>query len=163
MSTTVLTKKKTEANVGMSQVVMLEEGELAKSVLGSCIGLVLYHERRKIAAVCHIVLPESLDRPGPPGKFADTAIPHMLELLVKQGGNRAGLIAKLAGGSNMFGSNGPLQIGEANYNMVKDLLEELGIPLVGKHIGGEKGRRILFDSQTGELKVEMMGEPAVIL
>ncbi len=35
--------------------------------------------------MAHIVLPESAGRDGAPGKFADTAVPHMLELLREQG------------------------------------------------------------------------------
>jgi len=163
MSIEVLNKEKAAVNVGMGQIALLEGNGEAKSVLGSCIGLVLYHERRKVGAVGHIVLPLSQDRPGPPGKFADTAVPHMLDQLLEKGGNPAGLIAKMAGGANMFGSSGPLQIGDANFAKVEELLEGLGIPIIGRHIGGDKGRRISFENQTGDLIVEIMGETAVIL
>ena len=163
MSSKLLDKKKTETNVGMAQLVLVEDGAIAKSVLGSCIGLALYHKELKIGSVCHIVLPQSQKRAGPPGKFADTAIPEMLHLLAKKGANRNGLVAKYAGGANMFKSSGPLQIGQANYTTVKELLEKESISIVNQHIGGEKGRRITFDSQTGKMLVEMMGEESVVL
>lgn len=162
MTATTLVKN-AEHSVGMAQVALVEPPQIARAVLGSCIGLVLHHSRRKVAVMCHIVLPEKNDRPGPPGKFADAAVPHMLELLQGAGAGTSGLIAKIAGGANMFGGNGPLQVGEANAAIVRQLLEERRIPLLGEHVGGNKGRRVTFDITTGELKIEIIGEPAVII
>ena len=145
----------------MAQVALLERGDLAKAVLGSCIGLVLYHPGKRAAAVAHIVLPRGENRPGPPGKFADTAIPYMVAQLLERGAARAGLIAKLAGGANMFGSGGPIQIGRENQAAVKEILKELRISIAGEHLAGTKGRRITFDSLTGELQVDVAGEPSI--
>lgn len=154
-------EKNTETNVGMAQIALLERGDVAKAVLGSCIGLVLYHAGKKAAAVAHIVLPRGENRPGPPGKFADTAIPHMIAQLQERGVSKVGLVAKLAGGANMFGSGGPIQIGRENQTAVKDILKELRIPIAGEHLAGTKGRRITFDSLTGELQVDVAGEPSI--
>lgn len=147
----------------MAQLALIAQGESAKAVLGSCIGLVLYHETRQAAAVAHIVLPRSQDRGGPPGKFADTAIPHMLQLLTDSGIPRIGLLAKLAGGANMFGSGGPIQIGKENHAAVIEILKGLRIPLVAEHVGGQKGRRMTFNSGTGEMRVDVAGAESIIL
>lgn len=163
MTCSTLPHKASETSVGMAQIAVVQQGDLARAVLGSCIGLVLMHEQRKIAAVAHIVLPQGQGRPGPAGKFADTAIPEMLLLLADHGLSRIGLTAKLAGGANMFGSNGPLQIGRENHAVVKALLQELRIPIVREHVGGKVGRRMTFDSATGELHIEMAGSPSVTL
>ena len=163
MLCSTLPRKTAEASVGMAQIAVVSQGEFARAVLGSCIGLVLYHEPRKIAAVAHIVLPQGQNRPGPPGKFADTAIPEMLSLLAEQGLPKIGLTAKLAGGANMFSSSGPLQIGRENHAVVTGLLKELRIPIVGEHVGGKLGRRMTFDSATCELKIEMAGSASVTI
>lgn len=163
MSVTVETKKAKAVNVGMAQIAVLMPGESAKSVLGSCIGLVLYHAARKKAAIAHIVLPESHDRSGPPGKFADTAIPEMLRLLAEHRVGKAGMVAKIAGGANMFGGTGPIQIGEANIQAVTAILKELNIPVCGKHVGGEQGRRITMDCKSGDFKIEVAKQEPVVL
>lgn len=149
--------------VGMGESVLLQGDDTARSVVGSCIGLVLYHKRQKVAAVAHIVLPDAAGRPGLPGKFADTAIPHMLELLSREGAPASGLIAVMAGGARMFGKPGPLQIGAANAEAVTKALEQLGIPIRGSNVGGDKGRRMSFSCVTGDLIVEIAGEPPVVL
>jgi chemotaxis protein CheD len=108
-------------------------------------------------------LPQGQNRPGPAGKFADTAIPEMLMLLTDNNIPRSGLIAKLAGGANMFGSSGPLQIGKENHAIVMQLLQAQRIPIVAEHVGGKLGRRITFDSATGEMQIDMAGSPSVVI
>ena len=155
-----MSKTTQETMVGMGQIAAGRAAERFKAVLGSCIGLVLYHPRLKAGVMAHIVLPDSADRDGTPGKFADTAIPHMLQLLKEQGTPLHGLMAKFAGGANMFGGSGPMQIGGANAEAVSRALKAAGIRVAGQEVGGTKGRRVTFDCSTGEMTVEHAGQPA---
>jgi chemotaxis protein CheD len=163
MTASTILEKKTESLVGMGETVVLHQSETARSVVGSCAGLMIWHRRLKVAAVAHIVLPEAAGRPGAPGKFADTAIPHMVDLLRKEGAERASLIAKVAGGAHMFGVSGPLQIGDANIHAVCAILSDLGIPLQTRSVGGVKGRRLTFYCERGEITVEVAGEATFVL
>ncbi len=163
MSVSTTAKKASDATAGMAQVVTVSGGEKGRCVLGSCVGLVLYHEKRNVATLAHIVLPNSQNRDGPPGKFADTAVPYMIEQMMPLGAGRAGLIAKMAGGANMFGTNGPMQIGDANFEAVTKILEELRIPIRGEHVGGSKGRRVTICSETGKLTIEIAGQDPIVL
>jgi chemotaxis protein CheD len=159
-STDSITK---ETTVGMGQIAAGRESERLKAVLGSCIGLALYHPRLKAAAMAHIVLPDSAQRVCTPGKFADTAIPCMLEMLRKLGAPVPGLTAKLSGGANMFGGNGPLQIGTANTEAVVRALRIAGIRIAGQDVGGTVGRRVVFDCSSGQMIIEQVGQPARVL
>ncbi len=150
-------------SAGMSEIIFTSDSDQACCIVGSCIALTLYHARAKQGALAHIVLPKSQDRSGPPGKFANRAIPHMLEILASSGANQSGLIAKISGGASMFGTNGPIKIGTQNAEAVQQLLEELKIPIVGKDLEGPKGRRITFDNATGSMLVEVAGQPSITL
>jgi chemotaxis protein CheD len=163
MSGSTLLEKKTAALVGMGETVLLHKAETARSVVGSCAGLMICHRRLKLAVVAHIVLPEAAGRPGLPGKFADTAIPYMIDLLGKQGADRSALIAKVAGGAQMFGPAGPLQVGDANIRAVGAILSDLGIPLQARSVGGNKGRKLTFRCDSGEICVEVAGESPFVL
>jgi len=163
MTATTLLNRKTIPSAGMSEIIFTTKLDQACCIVGSCIALTLYHSRLGKGALAHIVLPRSVDRTGPPGKFADTAIPHMVDMLAAEGANQAGLVAKLCGGASMFGIEGPIKIGLQNAEAVKKLLAELGIPIVGEDLAGPKGRRVVFDSQTGELTIEIVGQPATTL
>lgn len=118
--------------------------------LGSCIGLTMYDDTRKIGAMVHIMLPESSGRKDRPGKYADTAIPLLIKELNALGCKDKSLIAKMAGGACMFeyfGTN--LNIGERNAERVRALLKEYNIPLVKEDVGGKIGRSVTFLPASG--------------
>jgi chemotaxis protein CheD len=163
MATLTVNNSATDTLVGMGQIAVGRAPDRMKAILGSCIGLVLYHARLQTAAMAHIVLPDSAGRPGAAGKFADTAIPEMLRLLRELETPSHGLTAKLAGGGNMFGSTGPLQIGDANAEAVARVLKSIGIVSVSREVGGTKGRRVVFDCASGEMTVECAGQPPRVL
>lgn len=149
-----------ETLVGMGQIAAGRSPQRMKAILGSCVGLALYHPGSKMGVMAHIVLPESAGRNGAPGKFADAALPHMLAALKAQGAPLQGLTAKLAGGANMFATSGPLQIGDANVKTVVKVLKDAGIRIAGQDVGGTCGRRVEFDCASGEMTVQCAGQPA---
>lgn len=146
--------------VGMGQIAAGKTPQRMRAILGSCIGVALYHPGRKTGILAHVVLPESAGRDGSPGKFADTAVPQMLAILREQGMPTYGLTAKLAGGANMFNGSGPLKIGDANAEAVAAALKKAGVPVAGQDVGGTHGRRIEFDCASGEMTIQSAGRPA---
>ena len=162
MNTCVLEDTQTKPMVLMGQIYLIQDEYCGRAVLGSCIGLAIVDRRKKLTALAHIVLPEACEREGSPGKFADTAIPEMLRLLSEQKATRGNLIAKFAGGAEMFEKLGPLKIGQENVHAVTRTLQELNIPIVGSDTGGCKGRRVVCTA-TGEMTVEVLGQAEIIL
>ncbi|HUT92426.1 MAG TPA: chemotaxis protein CheD [Thermoguttaceae bacterium] len=152
-----------ETMVGMGQATAGRAPERMKAILGSCVAVALYHPRLRAGVVAHVVLPDSAGRNGVPGKFADTAVPHMLTLLKQMGVPSHGLTAKLTGGANMFDSTGPLKIGDANVEAVTRELTRAGIRVAARDVGGTKGRRMSFDCSNGQITIENAGLPPRIL
>jgi len=163
MATCTTIETQENATVGMGKISAAREPVVLKAILGSCVGLALYHPRLKVGLLGHIVLPEAGDRPGSPGKFANTAVPFAIDALREMGVNTAGLVARIAGGANMFGTGGPLQIGDANIRATIEALKTAHIRVTGKELGGSAGRRVTLDCSTGEFRVEISGKPPVIL
>jgi chemotaxis protein CheD len=131
--------------------------------LGSCIGLALLDADAKIAGLTHIVLPESNARPGGvPAKFADTAVPALLDAVVKLGANKARLKAVLCGGAHMFGNAGGasslLQIGDRNATRTLEELRQRRIPVRSQDTGGSSGRSIEVRVATGVVLVRSVGQ-----
>ena len=113
--------------------------------LGSCVGLILYDADKHIGAMVHIMLPDSSQRKDRPGKYADTALPLLVQELTALGCRKQSLVAKIAGGASMFqyfGNN--LNIGERNVERIKALLVEQHIRLVAEDVGGKVGRSVTF-------------------
>lgn len=152
-----------KADAGSVSVLMGEAAIAAaparvRTILGSCVGIALWDRTSKIGGIAHVVLPDSRGQTQLPGKFADTAVPHMLALIAKAGGKRATITARIAGGANMFKVVSSNNVGEMNQEAVKRILREHGIPIHFEDLGGEKGRRMTLDTSTGEVVIEIPGE-----
>jgi chemotaxis protein CheD len=156
-------RAKTDQHVGMGQIALGRGPTHLTAVLGSCVAVALHVPKHDVGVLAHVILSQSSGRNSPPGKFADTAIPEMLRMIEEAGVPSAGVVARLAGGANIFGRSGPLQIGNANVEAVTRLLKDAGIPIKAEDVGGNKGRRVSFDCQTGSLTIEMAGHPARVL
>jgi len=114
--------------------------------LGSCIAVILHDKKRSVGGVAHVMLPNSNEKKDRPGKFADTAVPKLLEDLVADGSNKRDIVAKIAGGSSMFKQfKGNLDIGGRNIEAVKEVLQQYKIPLEAEDTGGSVGRSIMYD------------------
>ncbi len=150
--------EKTVVSVGMGNIAILTDDNVGRAVLGSCVGAVLYSESAKTAALAHIVLPQDKMGTETPGKFADTAIPEMIRQLQALKILPTNLVAKLAGGASMFATQGGMEIGKSNCEMVTSILGQRKIKIVGQDFGGKKGRKIVFDPSSGEMRVEKAGE-----
>jgi chemotaxis protein CheD len=132
---------------------------LIRTLLGSCAGVVLYDRQDKLGGVAHIVLPDSRGATEHPGKYANTAIPALIEDMERLAGRkiRPRLTAKLFGGASMFQGGASIDIGRSNQVAVEQVLAKLGVAVVARDMGGESGRRLTFSTATGIVAVRIPG------
>lgn len=147
-----------EIKVLIGQVHLTRPPHILQSVLGSCIGLVIFDPETHLAGMAHVLLPDSGGKPRGAlcGKYGDHAVDCLLEGMSHHGGLRRRLKAKMAGGARMFEHAMDYQrdIGAGNIAAVEAALQRAGIPLIGRHVGGALGRRIDFHPETLQLNVE---------
>lgn len=132
--------------------------------LGSCVGIALYDSLIRVGGLAHIMLPDSRQFPNQQNlaKFADSALPALVEEMVRWGASQQRLVAKLAGGAQMFNFNqggSLLNIGQRNIAAVKETLKELGIRVVGEDTGGNLGRTMILNTENGEVYIRTIGRP----
>ncbi|WP_027084326.1 chemotaxis protein CheD [Cohnella panacarvi] len=146
--------------VGMADLNVGTGGAIIRTTgLGSCVGLTLYDAQLKLGGMAHIMLPSSeIAREGQLNiaKYADTAVPELIEQLKRKGASIGRLVAKMAGGAQMFAfANGSdsMRIGPRNVEATKLALTQLGIPLIGEDTGGNYGRTVELDSGTGVFSI----------
>lgn len=130
--------------------------------LGSCVGIALYDKKSKIGGLAHIMLPDSkqFNKVNNPAKFADLAIPILLDKLKKQSVDTKKITAKIVGGASMFNFTDKsmiMDIGNRNSIAVKKILKEYSIPIIGEETGGNKGRTMVFDLSNGIVKIRTVG------
>lgn len=131
--------------------------------LGSCIGLALLDRSRGVAGLAHIVLPDStgIASQTEPAKFADTAVPALLNGMARLGAGRSQLEAVLVGGAQMFAfgrkDGAGLDIGTRNEQATRAALERAGILIRAAATGGGKGRTVRVHVESGIVTVREAG------
>jgi chemotaxis protein CheD len=148
--------------VGMAEckVTRSPDAVLMALGLGSCIGICAYDEQVRVAGLVHVVLPESSGHEACAGKFADTAVPLLLEEMTKLGAVVARIRVALAGGAQLFTSQSSglrLEIGPRNAAAVTATLQQRGIPILATDLGGSVGRTVhVFPN--GLVRVKTIGQ-----
>lgn len=126
--------------------------------LGSCVGICLYDNKKKIAGLVHILLLQAIPGQKNIFKFADTAIPALLEKMFQAGAGKGEVLAKISGGARMFsGTNSLFDIGKRNVEAVKHTLRSVRVPLRGEDTGGNRGRTITFFVGEGNVEIRTIG------
>jgi chemotaxis protein CheD len=136
------------------------EGDVLVSLgLGSCIGLAVVDRRARAAGLAHIVLPETAGRPAPETlhKFADQAVPALLDGLIALGASRVFMQAFMVGGASMFAAVSGLDVGSRNAIAVRELLAARRVSVTAEEVGGSKGRTIRVDVASGGVSVREAG------
>ena len=134
--------------------------------LGSCVGVMLCDFGQGVGGLAHVMLPRSSEFTSftNPYKFADLALPALLEELRALGGRN--FKAKLAGGAKMFAASterAGFDIGLRNVEQVRLTLRQLAIPIANEDVGGSVGRTVTLDTATGVVKVRTVGRGEQLL
>lgn len=140
-------------------------GEVLVSLgLGSCIGLAVVDKRAGVAGLAHIVLPATAGaaRPESLNKFADHAVPALVEGMVERGASRPFMQAALVGGASMFAATG-LEVGARNADAVRELVTARRVPVVAEAVGGSRGRTVKVDVTSGTVSVREAGGTEEVL
>ncbi len=141
-----------DLNTGVSGEVLVTYG------LGSCVAIVLYDPVKKVGGMAHIMLPSrSLVRKDDnPAKTPQGAVPALLDRLTGLGAVPRRVSARLVGGASLFAALSPpgsIQMGERNVVATRDVLNQLGVPIIGELVGGESGRSVWFYPSDGAVVV----------
>jgi chemotaxis protein CheD len=146
--------------VDMGCMAVVEGPANLVALLGSCVGIALYDPETKIGGLAHVMLPSFRRGGGEKSKYADTAVPALLESLLSKGGSPRRVVAKLAGGANVLRTtNGEptYQIGRANIESATHALGEHGVELLWQDTGGTAPRKMLVDLDSFDVTIKLIG------
>lgn len=158
-----------DVKVGIADLnVVLAPNVIMTIGLGSCVGIALYDRVKKIAGLSHIMLPDSTQFKNVKNemKFADSAIPLLIKKMELKGCRRENITAKIAGGASMFNFSDKSiisDIGKRNGEAVKRALEKENIRIIGEELGGNKGRTMILDSNSGKVTLKVVGQGIIEL
>ncbi len=127
------------------------------TILGSCVSVCLWDPALRIGGINHYLLPLWNGEGLPLPKYGNIAISRLVEMMLSEGSRKGNLKAKVFGGASInVHDNGLLNVGKRNVILARDLLEEEGIPIVSSHLEGNMGRKLIFFSETGVVRMKLL-------
>ncbi len=154
MTSDVLPQK----NLGIGEIYVTTDAEIISTVLGSCVSVCLYDAKNNVSGMNHHMLPtvppSSKARDDQEGKYGETALPELLRRMRQRGMNPGSTTAKIFGGAKMLSQLSFGLISERNVTVARDILRQHGIRIVAEDVGGERGRKILFKTDSGKVLVK---------
>lgn len=126
--------------------------------LGSCVAVALYDDRARIGGLAHVMLPQPRNgrHEHQQGRFATTAVPRLIELMLAEGATIRNMRARLAGGASMFRDlleGDGLRLGRRNVEAARSALASAGLQVEAEDVFGTYGRSVFLRTTDGMLTV----------
>lgn len=151
------------------EIYFTQKPELLTTVLGSCISVTMYEKKSKLAGMIHALYSGCESYRGERcscnerGKYVECAIHELLFLFHRKGINTNNIDVKVFGGADMSEKllqNKMMRSGSDNVKTAYNTLADLKIKPLSADTGGFRGRKIFFDTVTGNVYVKMVRERA---
>jgi chemotaxis protein CheD len=128
------------------------------TILRSCVAVCLWDPQLGSGGVNHFLLPVRAKDLSASPRFGDAATHSLIRQLLAFGSSTGHLEAKLFGGAHMLGitSRTGGHLGADNVEIAREVLAEYAIPVVAEDVGGSKGRKLIFFTDTGLAQVRRL-------
>lgn len=126
------------------------------TLLGSCVAICIHNTKIKAGGMNHFMLPGGA-KDDMKGKYGDYATEKLVEMMLKLDPEKRNLVATIYGGGAVVGHlSAGVGIGEKNIETARTLLAAHGIRVDKVDVGGINGRKIFFNTFTGEIEMRLI-------
>ncbi|HEY4302906.1 MAG TPA: CheR family methyltransferase [Gemmatimonadaceae bacterium] len=148
-----------------SVIVRIDAGELKASrtpteirtVLGSCVAACVYDPFANVGGMNHFMLPDG-SHDHQPARYGVHAMELLINQIMKLGGERSRLRAKVFGGANVIRmERSGVDVGRDNIEFIRRFLTTEGIPIEGERLGGTQPLEVRMHATTGRVQVRALG------
>lgn len=138
-----------------AEVYVADRPQEIQTILGSCVAICLFNKRLLTGGLNHYLLPVWEGQGLASPKYGNVANERLIEKMLMTS-EKTDLVAKLFGGANLMNQEqeSVYRIGERNIHVAEEYLAHYKIPITGSSVGGAYGRKILFNTSTGEVLVK---------
>lgn len=130
------------------------------TVLGSSVAVSLYDRSLQLGGINHFRFPYIESRKKATALYGNIAVLTLIRMMVTNGSNISNLEAQIFGGA-FNAKYSKTNIGRDNLKIAKQILTSKKIKIRSEDVGGELGRKIVFNTGTCEiiiLKVDQLKE-----
>lgn len=150
---------RTSAYLHAGQIVVSAEPCTITTIVGSCVAVFLFDPVLRAGGGNHYVLPMTGRSDGPAARYGDAAIAELLRRVAALGCRQEDLQAKVIGGASIIQASehiGAESLGMKNVKLARQILGEHRICILAEDIGGTRGRRVLFRTDSGDVFVRKL-------
>lgn len=128
------------------------------TILGSCVAVCIWDHKLKIGGINHYLLPYSPSKGDALLKFGNVAINYLMQKIFAMGCTRGNLQAKIFGGACVLEAfkHKDDHLGLKNVEIAIKYLTMEGIPIIENDVGGNNGRKIIFQTNSGSALVKRL-------
>ena len=133
-------------------IVVITQPAIISTVLGSCVAVCICDSRRMVGGMNHFQLPRARDPKKATARYGDAATLALIRMMIKEGSETRHLEAQVFGGA----CNREVcskDVGRENVMVAKKVLAARQVRVVSEDVGGEKGRKLVFNTDTNEIAV----------
>ncbi len=132
-------------SIQLGELHVSKEPLIIQTVLGSCIGVILWDTITHVGGMAHFVIGKKPNNRKPSNYYGDVALQNLLQKMISLGASQKNLKAKIYGGAHIFKhlSSG-LKISQENIEEAINFLNDQKIEIVDQDIGGNDPREIIF-------------------
>jgi chemotaxis receptor (MCP) glutamine deamidase CheD len=136
------------------------EPSTVRTLLGSCVAVCLYDPVTRVGGMNHFMLPDTAPSSLASAAYGVHAMELLINALMKLGGQRQRLVARVFGAANML-KGSQFDVPQSNARFALDFLERERIPVLEKRLGGEQPVWVYFSTHDGEARLRVVtGERA---
>ena len=140
-----------------ADIFVVKEPCLVSTVLGSCVSVCLHDPKLGYGAINHYILPHWNGYDLATMKYGNLSIIRILEELLILGSKYENIVARVFGGAQVLsGMPTNFHIGKRNIKVANDILREFKIPVLFSDVGGNRGRKIIFNTFSGEVEYDFI-------
>lgn len=147
-------------------LVSADQGTILKTILGSCVAIVVYDEVRRIGGLIHCLLPYQRSNEKhavrEPARYVDVGISNLLDEMHRQRCLDRNFTLRVVGGANMMPRCCLPDIGAQNTEAARKMLAEQGLSVNGEVVGGTQYRHVELSIDSGQCLVRE-GQRIVVL
>jgi chemotaxis protein CheD len=126
---------------------------LLQTLLGSCVAVCLRDPAACVGGMNHILIPGRCDSDDRPARCGVHAMELLINAIMREGGDRRRLEAKVFGGGNVVSSLQSPTVGELNAIFIREFLSTEKIPIVAQRLGGTQPVQVNFRTDNGKTTV----------
>jgi len=147
-----------------AELILINKPCYIDTILGSCVSITMFHQKKDFSIMCHAMLPKcslliTSNCHEDIFKYVDTSVEYMKKKIKESFYRISDFDVKIFGGADVLSSlnkTREISIGKMNTQVAFEMLKDSGFNILSYDIGGNYGRRIIFNTENGEVLVKKL-------